>query len=63
MSPADELRINDGRHAWRLIYHVAADAVVVLDVFSKQTQTTPRGRIAACRKRLRAFQQACTGEE
>jgi phage-related protein len=58
-----ELRINDGRHVWRLIYHVASDAVVVLDVFAKQTRTTPPNTITACRKRLRAFQRAVTGEE
>jgi phage-related protein len=58
-----ELRINDGRHAWRVIYHVAGDAIVVLDIFAKQTQSTPQNTIAACRNRLRAFQRAATGEE
>jgi phage-related protein len=53
-----ELRINDGDHAWRLMYHVESDAVVILDVFSKKTQTTPQGTIDTCRKRLKRYQQA-----
>ena len=53
-----ELRINDGDHAWRLIYHVERDAVVILDVFSKKTQTTPQGTIETSRKRLKQYQRA-----
>lgn len=53
-----ELRINDGDHAWRIIYHVEADAVVILDVFSKKTAATPQQILETCRKRLMAFLQA-----
>ena len=53
-----ELRINDGDHAWRLIYYVERDAVVVLDVFSKKTQTTPQDVIETCRQRLKQYQRA-----
>jgi phage-related protein len=35
---------------WRIVYHVADDAIVVLDVFSKKTRTLP-GRVAAAAKR------------
>ena len=30
-----ELRIVDGKANWRIMYHIAADAVVILDVFKK----------------------------
>jgi phage-related protein len=53
-----ELRINDGDRAWRLVYHVASDAIVILEVFAKNTQTTPHAVLETCRKRLRAYQQA-----
>jgi phage-related protein len=53
-----ELRISDGAHAWRLVYHVESDAVVILDVFSKKTRTTPKAMLEACRKRLMAYRQA-----
>jgi phage-related protein len=53
-----ELRINDGDHAWRIIYHVEPDAVVILEVFSKKTAATPPKIAETCRKRLTAFMQA-----
>ena len=53
-----ELRINDGDHAWRIIYHVEPDAVVILEVFSKKTAATSPQTIETCRKRLAAFLEA-----
>jgi phage-related protein len=53
-----KLRIYDGDRAWRLVYHVAADAIVVLEVFAKKSQTTPKAVLEMCRKRFRAYQQA-----
>jgi phage-related protein len=53
-----ELRIDDGDHAWRIIYHVAPDAVVILEVFGKTTAATPQRTIETCRTRLAAFLQA-----
>ncbi len=50
-----ELRIQDREQTWRLIYFVAPDAIVVLDVFSKKTQTTPAPAIESCRRRLAAY--------
>jgi phage-related protein len=52
-----ELRIADRGHAWRIVYYVAEDAVVILDTFSKKTSSTPKAVITACQRRLRAFQQ------
>lgn len=53
-----ELRINDTGHAWRIMYHVEPDAVVVLDVFSKKTEATPLTAMTTCRRRLAAYQKA-----
>lgn len=50
-----EGRVPDREHAWRIIYHIADDAVVVLDVFSKKSRTTPNTVLAACRERLAAY--------
>ena len=50
-----ELRIVDQKMTWRLIYHVDADAVAILDVFSKKTKATPRRAIDACKKRLAQY--------
>lgn len=53
-----ELRINDGNHAWRIMYYVAGDAVVVLEVFSKKTAATPQHTLDTCRKRLAEYLDA-----
>ena len=55
-----ELRIVDRDQAWRIVYHIARDAVVILEVFSKKTPATPASVITACRKRLEAFQTLST---
>lgn len=47
-----ELRINDKRKTWRIIYRVDSDAIVILDVFCGTTQQTPQRVIAACQRRL-----------
>lgn len=53
-----ELRINDGNHAWRIMYHVEPDAVVVLEVFNKKTDATPQHTLDTCRRRLAAYLDA-----
>ena len=53
-----ELRIPDREKSWRIVYHVAEDAIVILEVFSKKTQSTPLQVIKVCRKRLAAFLSA-----
>lgn len=50
-----ELRINDKNATWKIVYHVADDAIVVLEVFSKKTGKTPKKIIEACQKRLRDY--------
>ncbi|MBS1826717.1 MAG: type II toxin-antitoxin system RelE/ParE family toxin [Acidobacteria bacterium] len=57
-----ELRINDRNQTWRIIYHLAADAVVILDVFSKKTSSTPKEVVDNCRKRLVSYREA-SGEK
>ena len=52
-----ELRIVDAHANWRIMYHIASDAIVILDVFAKKTVATPRRVIADCQKRLAAFRK------
>lgn len=58
-----ELRINDRNQTWRIVYHLAHDAVVILDVFSKKTSATPAETLAVCRKRLAMYLRVASGEE
>lgn len=50
-----ELRIQDADATWRIVYRTDADAVVILDVFAKKTQTTPLNVIRTCQRRLAAY--------
>ncbi len=40
---------------WRIMYHIAQDAIVILDVFPKKTAAIPKSVMTECRKRLAAF--------
>jgi phage-related protein len=53
-----ELRINDERATWRIIYRIDSDAIVLLEVFSKKSRTTPKVIIDVCKKRLREYANA-----
>ena len=52
-----ELRVDDGDVTWRIIYHVASDAIVILDVFQKKSRATPKHVIEVTQKRLRDYQR------
>jgi phage-related protein len=58
-----ELRIVDAEASWRIVYHIASDAIVILDVFSKKTAVTPKWVISECRKRLGAFHRVAQGRK
>jgi phage-related protein len=53
-----ELRIVDRDATWRITYHVDADAVVILEVFSKKTQATPKRVIETSRRRLAMYRES-----
>lgn len=50
-----ELRIIDAVAAWRIVYRIDADAIIVVEIFSKKTQATPKNVIDTCKKRLREW--------
>jgi len=52
-----ELRVQDEGQIWRVIYRTDPDAVLILEVFSKKTQQTPRNVIAMCKRRLKAYDE------
>jgi len=51
-----ELRIDDERKTWRVVYRIDSDAIVILDVFEKKTRVTPAGVIANGRRRLKLYE-------
>src|SRR5436309_15761238 len=52
-----ELRIGDRDATWRIVYHVAPDAIVILEVFSKKTRTLPRAVTDAAKRRMHEYQR------
>lgn len=50
-----ELRINDDDCTWRIVYPIDDDAIVILEVFQKQTRQTPHPVIEACKRRIRLY--------
>lgn len=47
-----ELRVNDRGLAWRIVYRIDPDAIVIIVVFHKQTNQTPAQIVQLSRKRL-----------
>ncbi len=52
-----ELRIDDANATWRIVYRIDPDAVIVLEVFSKKTQRTPKAVVDTCKRRLRNYDE------
>ena len=53
-----ELRVRDAGDDWRIVCRLDADAVVILEVFTKKTRATPKTVIDACIRRLREYDRA-----
>jgi phage-related protein len=51
----NELRIIDENKSWRIIYRIDTDAIVILDVFQKQSVKTPKEVIEHCKRRLKLY--------
>lgn len=52
-----ELRINDVNLTWRIIYRTDIDAIVILEIFEKKTNRTPKQIIDICKKRLTDYDE------
>ena len=50
-----ELRINDTDSTWRIIYRICNDAVLILEIFQKKTNRTPKAIIDICKKRINRY--------
>jgi len=55
-SRCHELRINDENKTWRIIYKIDSDAIVILEVFEKKTNQTPKPVIEVCQKRMKLYE-------
>jgi phage-related protein len=55
-SSCHELRVNDPSRTWRIAYCIKPDAEVILDVFEKKTQATPKRIVENCKRRMRLYE-------
>jgi phage-related protein len=53
-----ELRVVDEGVSWRIMYRVDPDAIVIAEVFAKETAKTPAAVLDTCRRRLKEFDDA-----
>ena len=56
-SRCHELRIQDKGANWRIVYRLDPDAIVIVEVFQKDSQTTPKSVIANCQRRLASYDE------
>lgn len=56
-----ELRINDERQTWRIVYRADPDAIVIAEVFSKKTRAIPKQVIDRCRSRFQRYDEVSGG--
>lgn len=54
-SRCHELRVNDRDKTWRIIYRIDEDAIIILEVFAKKTNQTPKETLERCQKRLKLY--------
>jgi phage-related protein len=50
-----ELRIVDENMIWRIVYRIDDDAILILEVFQKKTQQTPKQVIDQCKRRIKEY--------
>jgi phage-related protein len=55
-SRCHELRINDENLTWRIIYRIYTDAILILEVFEKKTNKTPKSIIDICKQRIKRYE-------
>ena len=51
-----ELRVQDERRTWRIVYRIDADAIVILEVFEKTTRSTPKRVVDVCKQRIKRYE-------
>jgi phage-related protein len=61
-SSCHELRINDEKITWRIIYKTYSDAILILDVFEKKTSKTPKSIIDTCKQRIKRYNADVRGD-
>ncbi|MFM7195424.1 MAG: type II toxin-antitoxin system RelE/ParE family toxin [Bacteroidota bacterium] len=51
-----ELRLSDVFSIWRIIYRIDHDGILILEVFEKKTNQTPKQVVDNCRARISKYE-------
>ncbi|MBW2366407.1 MAG: type II toxin-antitoxin system RelE/ParE family toxin [Deltaproteobacteria bacterium] len=57
-----ELRINDEDVTWRIVYRIYSDLILILEVFNKKTNQTPKFVISVCKERIKRYETDIKGD-
>lgn len=57
-----ELRINDENLSWRIIYKIYSDAILILEVFEKKANKTPKSIVDICKQRIKCYNADVRGD-
>ena len=52
-----ELRVNDEKCTWRIMYRIDVDAIIIIDVDFKKTEKTSKSKIDLCVSRLSNYDE------
>ena len=52
-----ELRINDENLTWRIIYRIYTDSILIVEIFEKKTNKTPKPIIDICKQRIKRYEK------
>lgn len=55
-SRCHELRVNDENKTWRIVCKITLDAIIILEVFEKKTNQTPKHVIEVCQRRSKYYE-------
>jgi phage-related protein len=58
-----ELRVKEPTHTWRIIYRTDPDAIVIVEIFDKDDNKTPKHVIENSKKRFSAYDKAVREEQ
>jgi len=56
-----ELRIVDENLNWRIVYRIEPDAILILEVFEKKSNRTPKPAIDVCKNRIKEYESFIRG--
>ena len=62
-SNCHEIRVNDKNKTWRIIYRIESDLILILEVFEKKSQKTPKSDLTNSKTRLNKYLKDIKGAQ